>query len=76
MATVSARGKPASGKLGQTLHELESAFADWEKLSDEAPKAARPIRETSTTDRKDLDLRKKTKMLLDQLREQLEALEK
>ncbi len=71
-----ATGKPASGKLGQTLYELESAFADWEKLSDEAPAAALPNRETSIADRKDLELRKKTKMLLDQLREQLEQLEK
>ncbi len=71
-----ATGRPASGKLGQTLHELESAFADWEKLSDEAPAAALPTRETSIADRKDLELRKKTKMLLDQLREQLEQLEK
>ncbi len=74
-----ATGKPQSGKLGQTLHELESAFADWDKLSDEAPLT--PLtppatRATASADRKDLELRKKTKMLLDQLREQLKALDK
>lgn len=67
-----------SKKLGQTLHELESAFADWEALSDSAPvtaaEAAPLTPSVSRNESKDAELRKKTKKLLDQLRQQLSEL--
>lgn len=58
-------------KLGKTLEELESAFADWEALQTDTPVAATAAPE----ERKDTELRKKTKKLLEQLREQLSELE-
>lgn len=57
-------GKPKN--LGRTLQDLEAAFADWEKLSD-APVAP-------TEKQIDPELRKKTKKLLEELREQLSDL--
>ncbi len=69
-----ATSKPfQSHKVGQTLQELESAFADWEALTDTPLES--PEKATSET-RKDSELRKKTKMLLDQLREQIAQLDK
>ncbi len=69
-----ATSKPfQSQKVGRTLQELESAFADWEALTDTpvvSPAVAAPL-----AGHKDHELRKKTKMLLDQLREQLKELE-
>jgi hypothetical protein len=57
-----------SNKVGQTLQDLEAAFADWDALSD-APAVPAPVVES-----KDIELRKKTKKLLDQLRQQLAEL--
>jgi hypothetical protein len=82
-------------KLGQTLQDLEAAFADWQSLSDSPAFALHPSNGASVTAKnketnmsmnpaslalaaaaaKDLQLRKKTKKLLDQLRVQLAALE-
>jgi hypothetical protein len=72
-----------SQKVGQTLQDLEAAFADWEALS-ETPATAgaaaiqRPgpesARNTDAPSAKDAELRKKTKELLNQLREQLAEL--
>ena len=67
--------KKPNQKLGQTLQDLEAAFADWETLSDSpaAPLIAPKISAAAAA--KDLELRKKTKKLLDQRREQLAALD-
>ncbi len=59
-----------SKKVGQTLQDLEAAFADWEALSD-VPAAAQPKEPTTAHQQ---DVREKTKKLLNQLREQLAEL--
>ena len=64
----------ANAKVGQTLQDLEAAFADWEALSDtpEKPPQAAPAAELTSHQQ---DVREKTKKLLSQLREQLAELE-
>lgn len=61
-----------SKKLDRTLKELESAFSDWESLNGEAPPPspeAQSQGEKAKVDEK--EFRRRTKMLLTQLREQL-----
>lgn len=72
--------KKPNQKLGQTLHDLEAAFADWEALSDtpvapQAAPSAAPVTGSIAVLPRDLALRQKTKMLLDQLRQQLSDLD-
>jgi hypothetical protein len=66
--------KSSNGKVEQTLHDLEAAFADWEALSDTPEKPAVAAAEAPLTAQQQ-DVRQKTKKLLSQLREQLAELE-
>lgn len=65
-----------SKKVGQTLQDLEAAFADWEALSDHpaAPTADPVAQQGAHPSAHQQDVREKTKKLLNQLREQLAEL--
>jgi hypothetical protein len=61
-------------KLERTLKELESAFTDWETLSESKPRLPIPTvdrRQAKETPASEKEFRKKTKKLLNQLRKQL-----
>jgi hypothetical protein len=70
-----------SKKVGQTLQDLEAAFADWEALSDTpmaddqaAQQGAQGTQQSAHQSAHQQDVREKTKKLLNQLREQLAEL--
>ena len=73
----------ASQKLGRTIEELEHAFSDWDALgvppkgpatarNAAAKKSASPAEKLQAEQQ--LELRKKTRKLLNQLRKQLNSL--
>lgn len=70
-----------SGQLESTLKELENAFADWESLGSPEARAAAEARSEEECKKAadsggltDEDVRKRTRKLLNQLRDQLEKL--
>lgn len=66
-----------SQKLSRTIQELEAAFSDWESLSSSKARAAaieEDRRKAKATEQSDQEFRKKTKKLLNQLRQQLAEL--
>ncbi len=68
------QSKKTNEKVGQTLQDLEAAFADWEALSDIPVEPAVAVTASPSAQPKDAELREKTKKLLNQLREQLAEL--
>lgn len=78
MASSDRSTKPMqSQKLGRTLKELETAFSDWESLSSTKARAAaveEDRRKAKAADQSEKEFRKKTKKLLNQLRQQLAEL--
>jgi hypothetical protein len=75
--TAASKAPMKSQKLNRTLKELESAFTDWESLS--SGKVRQAAKEEATQKPKataatEEEFRKKTKKLLDQLRQQLAEL--
>lgn len=73
-------GHRKSSKLERTLAELESAFTDWESLSDSGVREGKPVKAREMKDsgarKTDPSLQKKTKRLLVQLRKQLADLDR
>lgn len=71
-------GRPAGGKplasktLHRTLQELESALADWDKMSDQPPTQHQaPSEPAKAQNPVDSEMRERTKKLLAELRKQL-----
>jgi hypothetical protein len=66
-------GHHLGGKLQRTLNELESALSDWEAVSKNAPakEIGDPVKPAATPPPEIIE---KTKLLLEQLRDQIKEL--
>ncbi|MCM2282372.1 MAG: hypothetical protein NDI61_11070 [Bdellovibrionaceae bacterium] len=65
---------PSRLHLNRTLHELESALNEWDSLSS-SPQIASPAQDANPAKRADeSEFKKRTKLLLDELRRQLAEL--
>ena len=74
LSKASAKTPVKSQKLGRTLQELETAFHDWQSLSAAKTKAKVEDENRKETSQSEKEFRKKTKKLLNQLRQQLAEL--